>query len=123
MFALPPRPRQNQSSSSSSSSPSPSSSSTTPNPPTQTITPHILPCAIQHDGAVALSRRYWDPRDDGDEDENENADGKENTSSSSTSYFRGRKLRGTRVGVPQGYYGSYTPTFLLGYVYFLSDMI
>lgn len=54
-------------------------------------TPNILPCRIHHDGPVEASPRYWAP---------ETAkDGKPEA------YFRGRKLRGRDIHVPQGYRG------------------
>ncbi|OJD19394.1 hypothetical protein AJ78_00664 [Emergomyces pasteurianus Ep9510] len=57
------------------------------------ITPNILPCRIHHDGPVHISSRYWKPVfDDGNTD-------------TATAYFRGRRLRGRRVLIPQGYQG------------------
>ncbi|OAX83718.1 hypothetical protein ACJ72_01918 [Emergomyces africanus] len=57
------------------------------------ITPNILPCRIHHDGPVNISSRYWKPVvDDGNPD-------------TATAYFRGRKLRGRRVLIPEGYQG------------------
>jgi ribonuclease H2 subunit C len=60
---------------------------------TKKVIPNILPCAIKHNGPVNASPRYWDPQ----EDDSENK--------ASTVYFRGRKLRGRRVDVPEGYTG------------------
>ncbi|KAL9136021.1 MAG: hypothetical protein Q9175_002759 [Cornicularia normoerica] len=54
-------------------------------------TPNILPCRIHHEGPIDASPRYWAP---------ETAkDGK------LEAYFRGRKLRGQEIDVPQGYRG------------------
>ncbi|KAI4257618.1 MAG: hypothetical protein LQ352_001604 [Teloschistes flavicans] len=53
--------------------------------------PNLLPCQIHHDGPVNASSRYWDPQ--------ENKDGE------SESYFRGRKLKGRAVKLPEGYRG------------------
>ncbi|CAD6573079.1 MAG: hypothetical protein ASARMPREDX12_005805 [Alectoria sarmentosa] len=54
-------------------------------------TPNILPCRIHHNGPVDASSRYWAP---------ETAkDGK------LEAFFRGRKLRGQEIDVPQGYRG------------------
>ena len=75
--------------------------------------PNILPCRIHHEGPVDASPRYWAP---------EIAQGQSTfvsrlCSSSKTnlknvvidgkleSYFRGRKLRGQEVDLPQGYRG------------------
>lgn len=53
--------------------------------------PNILPCSIKHNGPVNAESRYWSPskEDDG----------------TSTAYFRGRKLRGRNIKVPEGYQG------------------
>lgn len=55
------------------------------------ITPNILPCSIKHDGPVNAKPRYWTPVKEED--------------GSSTAYFRGRKLRGRKITVPEGYQG------------------
>ncbi|OJD27887.1 hypothetical protein ACJ73_00704 [Blastomyces percursus] len=57
------------------------------------ITPNILPCRIHHDGPVEISSRYWNPVVD------------ENNHDTATAYFRGRRLRGRRVFIPEGYEG------------------
>ncbi|KAJ9644750.1 hypothetical protein H2201_006098 [Coniosporium apollinis] len=54
-------------------------------------TPNVLPCRINHNGPVNASERYWQPKTDDD--------GK------ATAYFRGRKLRGRAVKIPEGYRG------------------
>ncbi|KAL4786777.1 ribonuclease H2 non-catalytic subunit-domain-containing protein [Aspergillus varians] len=56
-------------------------------------TPNILPCRIHHDGPVKSLNRYWSPTVD------------EKDKNLQTSYFRGRKLRGRRVQIPEGYEG------------------
>lgn len=53
---------------------------------------NILPCRIQHNGPVNASTRHWTPE--------ASDDGKSNTA-----YFRGRKLNGTVVELPDGYKG------------------
>ncbi|KAJ5770081.1 uncharacterized protein N7511_002132 [Penicillium nucicola] len=63
-------------------------------------TPNIIPCKIHHDGAIDTLDRYWAPA----------TDEKDNTQ---TSYFRGRKLRGRRVALPDGYRGRTSESFLL----------
>ncbi|PWY92895.1 ribonuclease H2 subunit C [Aspergillus heteromorphus CBS 117.55] len=57
------------------------------------FTPNILPCRIRHDGPVETLDRYWTPESD------------ENDKNLQTAYFRGRKLRGRRVAIPEGYEG------------------
>ncbi|KAJ5234297.1 Ribonuclease H2 subunit C [Penicillium citrinum] len=64
----------------------------------ETYDPNILPCRIHHDGPVESAGRFWAPK----------TDEKDNTS---TAHFRGRKLRGRRVAIPDGYQGVIaTPT-------------
>lgn len=63
-----------------------------PSSTTKKVTPNILPCAITHNGPVNAESRYWSPTQDAD-------------ASSSTAYFRGRKLRGRTLKVPDGYQG------------------
>ncbi|KAJ5102733.1 hypothetical protein N7532_003262 [Penicillium argentinense] len=61
-------------------------------------TPNILPCRIHHDGPIESANRFWAPKSD-EQDKIE------------TSHFRGRKLRGRRVAIPDGYQGVIaTPT-------------
>lgn len=54
-------------------------------------TPNFLPCAIKHNGIVNASQRYWKPEAD---DAGKHA-----------AYFRGRKLEGRLVKLPEGYQG------------------
>ncbi|KAJ6113828.1 Ribonuclease H2 subunit C [Penicillium sp. IBT 18751x] len=62
------------------------------------LTPNILPCRIHHDGPIDSTDRFWTP----------STDAKDKTQSS---HFRGRKLRGRRVAIPEGYTGIVaTPT-------------
>ncbi|PLN79568.1 ribonuclease H2 subunit C [Aspergillus taichungensis] len=66
---------------------------------TPCCTPNVLPCRIHHNGAVNSIGRYWNPVADEKDQNNQ------------TAYFRGRKLRGRRVAVPEGYEGVVaTPT-------------
>ncbi|KAJ5195267.1 Ribonuclease H2 subunit C [Penicillium cinerascens] len=59
---------------------------------TPRLTPNILPCRIHHDGPIDSTDRFWTPE----------TDARDNNQSS---YFRGRKLRGRRVTIPEGYTG------------------
>ncbi|RMY78499.1 hypothetical protein D0862_13352 [Hortaea werneckii] len=60
--------------------------------------PNILPCSIHHSGPIKVSKRYWSPtttitaHDD-------------STTKLQTVHFRGRKLQGRRIQLPQGYIG------------------
>ncbi|GJN70620.1 ribonuclease H2 non-catalytic subunit [Purpureocillium lilacinum] len=53
--------------------------------------PNLLPCRIHHNGSVDPVASYWNP---------ERAEG-----SASVAYFRGRKLKGTAVSVPNDFEG------------------
>ncbi|KAL2356805.1 putative ribonuclease H2 subunit C [Cryomyces antarcticus] len=55
-------------------------------------TPNVLPCRIDHNGPVSASTRYWAPETD--------------DKGRSVAYFRGRKLLGRSVKVPDGYRGA-----------------
>ncbi|OAA68326.1 ribonuclease h2, subunit c [Niveomyces insectorum RCEF 264] len=59
-------------------------------PPAQ-AKPHLLPCRIHHSGPVGPTEAFWEPK--------ATEDGK------TTAYFRGRKLHGHAVKVPNGYRG------------------
>ncbi|KAL1303571.1 hypothetical protein AAFC00_006939 [Neodothiora populina] len=52
---------------------------------------NILPCKVHHNGQVNASQRHWDPQS--------SEDGKE------MAYFRGRKLIGRALNIPEGYKG------------------
>lgn len=103
------------------------------NPPTTTprkLTPNLLPCAIQHNGPIPISDRYWRPQQvldkntsaQGEPSAKEITDSKEesavngsesNPSSAETSnetatttvYFRGRKLHGRALLIPSTHQG------------------
>ncbi|CAG8098757.1 unnamed protein product [Penicillium salamii] len=83
-------------------------------------TPNIIPCRVHHDGPVESLDRYWLPL----KDEKGTCDSIKqriacnlwprqiNTKhppqcldNTETSHFRGRKLRGRRVALPDGYQG------------------
>ncbi|KAL8689368.1 MAG: hypothetical protein Q9218_004946 [Villophora microphyllina] len=54
-------------------------------------TPNLLPCRIHHDGSVNALSRYWEPQNDKD--------------GYPEAYVRGRKLKGRKVKLPEGYRG------------------
>lgn len=58
----------------------------------KTLTPNLLPCSIKHNGPINTATRYWSP--------STSADGTQ------TSFFRGRKLLGRTVAIPEGYEGT-----------------
>ncbi|EKD18326.1 uncharacterized protein L3040_004719 [Drepanopeziza brunnea f. sp. 'multigermtubi'] len=53
--------------------------------------PNVLPCRINHNGAVNTAKRYWNPTSQ--------PDGKR------VAYFRGRKLHGKTLTLPENYRG------------------
>ncbi|KZF23256.1 ribonuclease H1 small subunit [Xylona heveae TC161] len=53
--------------------------------------PNILPCRINHNGSLNASSRFWAPKTEDDE--------------KMSAYFRGRKLVGRALKVPEGYEG------------------
>ncbi|KAL1842135.1 hypothetical protein VTJ49DRAFT_6014 [Mycothermus thermophilus] len=55
-------------------------------------TPHLLPCRVHHDGPVEPVESFWDPKPSPD-------------GTASTAYFRGRKLCGKSIKLPEGYRG------------------
>jgi ribonuclease H2 subunit C len=60
-------------------------------PTNKTVTPNILPCTIKHSGPVSSDSRYWNPSTEPD--------------GTSTAFFRGRKLRGKKLALPEAYQG------------------
>lgn len=62
-----------------------------PTSSTKKATPNLLPASIKHNGPIPTSQRYWNPSSEED--------------GTKTAYFRGRKLRGRTVKVPEGYEG------------------
>ncbi|KAL2022601.1 hypothetical protein VTK56DRAFT_4945 [Thermocarpiscus australiensis] len=58
---------------------------------TPKATAHLLPCRVHHNGSVEPAQSFWEPKvgDDG----------------TSTAYFRGRRLQGKTVKLPEGYRG------------------
>lgn len=57
---------------------------------TPKATPHLLPCRVHHSGSVGPVQSFWEPKV---------ADG------TRTAYFRGRKLQGKSVKLPEGHRG------------------
>jgi ribonuclease H2 subunit C len=90
-----------------------------------TCTPNIIPCRVHHDGPVEVSKRYWNPVKDDNGKTWKSTDcacpviycpdmtiepkklmsKSINAGEGQTAYFRGRKLRGRRVELPDGYEG------------------
>ncbi|KAJ4155441.1 hypothetical protein LMH87_000683 [Akanthomyces muscarius] len=58
---------------------------------TKKMTANLLPCRIHHDGSIDPVGAYWMPVD--------------STDNSKEAYFRGRKLKGKTLPLPEGYRG------------------
>ncbi|KAL2196735.1 ribonuclease H2 non-catalytic subunit-domain-containing protein [Corynascus similis CBS 632.67] len=65
--------------------------SETPSGKSPKATPHLLPCRVHHNGPAEPAQSFWNPR--------------VGESGTRTAYFRGRKLQGTAVKLPDGYRG------------------
>ncbi|KAI7224948.1 hypothetical protein KC330_g9218 [Hortaea werneckii] len=60
--------------------------------------PNILPCSIHHSGPIKVSKRYWSPKIATNTPH-------DHGSKIQTAHFRGRKLQGRRIRLPEGYIG------------------
>lgn len=72
-------------------------------------TPNVLPCRIQHDGPVSQVNSYWKPsQEPGIYDSAMVAETFTNcvTDGKRVVYFRGRKLHGRALRLPEGYRGA-----------------
>ncbi|OAR01239.1 hypothetical protein LLEC1_07614 [Akanthomyces lecanii] len=58
---------------------------------TKKMTANLLPCRVHHDGSIDPVGAYWMPTD--------------STDDSKEAYFRGRKLKGKTLPLPEGYRG------------------
>ncbi|KAF7870013.1 hypothetical protein EAF04_004797 [Stromatinia cepivora] len=66
-----------------------------PSKPSKKYTPNLIPCRINHTAPIKVEKRYWDPK------LTKYAKGKEEL----VAYFRGRRLIGRKVKVPEGWRG------------------
>lgn len=57
------------------------------------MTPNILPCKINHNGPIPITTRHWNPQPS------------PSSSETHVAHFRGRKLLGQKLSLPQGYTG------------------
>ncbi|KAJ4392639.1 hypothetical protein N0V85_006912 [Neurospora sp. IMI 360204] len=64
-----------------------------PSSNTPKTTPNLLPCRIHHSGSVEPTDSFWNPRHE------------EDGPNLKVSYFRGRKLHGKTLPLPEGYKG------------------
>ncbi|RMY10061.1 hypothetical protein D0866_14536 [Hortaea werneckii] len=60
--------------------------------------PNILPCSIHHSGPIKVSKRYWSPKTATNIPH-------DHGSKIQTAHFRGRKLQGRKIRLPEGYIG------------------
>ncbi|EDN98996.1 hypothetical protein SS1G_13856 [Sclerotinia sclerotiorum 1980 UF-70] len=63
--------------------------------PSKKYTPNLIPCRINHTAPTKIEKRYWEPK------LTKNSKGKEEL----VAYFRGRRLIGRKVKVPEGWRG------------------
>lgn len=73
-------------------------------------TPQLLPCRVHHDGSVEPVEFFWEPRKNEGSCPAHNCSMHTKTNSlsadgTSTAYFRGRKLHGATLKLPEGYRG------------------
>ncbi|RMY78792.1 hypothetical protein D0863_00418 [Hortaea werneckii] len=61
--------------------------------------PNILPCSIHHSGPIKVSKRYWSPKIA------TNTPHDDHGPKIQTAHFRGRKLQGRKIRLPEGYIG------------------
>ncbi|MCJ1446206.1 MAG: hypothetical protein MMC23_006711 [Stictis urceolatum] len=57
------------------------------------VTPHLLPCRTTHNGSVNASKFYWSPEPSSED------------SNSQVAYFRGRRLLGREIRLPDTHRG------------------
>ncbi|KAF3923985.1 hypothetical protein ABW21_db0202661 [Orbilia brochopaga] len=62
---------------------------------------NILPCRIKYTGPASSSRHLWNPLSKKAQEGDDSATPVE----THTAYFRGRKLTGTKLVIPEGYQG------------------
>lgn len=71
-------------------------------------TVNILPCRVHHNGPAKVTKRYWDPvAEKGTKSKLPLGSLLTCIDGSKVAYFRGRKLKGTSVRIPEGYKGMY----------------
>ena len=78
----------------------------TPHQPPQSkpLHPNILPCTIHHSGPIKVSKRYWSPKTTTTTTSSSTAP-HDHSPKIQTAHFRGRKLQGRRIPLPEGYIG------------------
>ena len=86
-----------------------------PSGETPKATPHLLPCRVHHSGPFEPVQAFWDPKPGESENSHSPSHLKRTlltdfvavsyVDGTNTAYFRGRKLQGTTVKLPEGYRG------------------
>jgi ribonuclease H2 subunit C len=83
-----------------------------------TVTANLLPCRIHHDGPISLSDHHWSPLNEPATTSTSSETAKNtiteetkdeacsSPSTKLTAYFRGRRLLGRSIAIPEGYNGS-----------------
>ncbi|KAI7003017.1 hypothetical protein KC355_g9451 [Hortaea werneckii] len=67
--------------------------------------PNILPCTIHHSGPIKVSKRYWSPMTTTTTSSSSTTTPHDHGSKIQTAHFRGRKLQGRKIRLPEGYIG------------------
>lgn len=72
----------------------------------ETATIHVLPCQVQHNGSAKISR-FFRPSDACDDSSSGHCviSDSQNQSKTQEAYFRGRKLLGKEIKIPNGFLG------------------
>jgi ribonuclease H2 subunit C len=70
-----------------------------------TVTANLLPCRIQHDGPITVSSRYWAPGTTSTLGSENTGEETQRPAENLNVHFRGRKLYGKEVELPEGYTG------------------
>jgi ribonuclease H2 subunit C len=76
-----------------------------PNSSQKAVTANLLPCRIHHDGQIPISERHWSACK-----ASEQQDPTKSENDLKTTYFRGRKLFGSEITLPEGYVGAVIKT-------------
>lgn len=71
---------------------------------------HILPCRIKYNGEITDASKYFKITDVEDTTSSEVPPATESKKTTKLSHFRGRKLKGLSVPIPEGFTGMFSPS-------------
>ncbi|PPJ59961.1 hypothetical protein CBER1_11030 [Cercospora berteroae] len=69
----------------------------------KTLQPNILPCQIHHSGPISIAERYWNPQTNVTSSASQQIQSP--ASNEITQHFRGRKILGKTIPLPDSYTG------------------